>query len=95
MVQRYNILGRYTNQCLCLCSHAWSVEVSYGKIRVRPSGYLGNGSGTYKVSSKTITTYVSGKEYAVYTVNSLNGNKAGLTLRMGGESLQMRVEKQY
>ena len=22
MVQRYNILGRYTNQYLCLCSHA-------------------------------------------------------------------------
>ena len=59
------------------------------------SGYLGNGSGTYKVSGKTITTYVSGKEYAVYTVNSLNGNKADLTLRMGSESLQMRVEKQY
>ena len=35
MVQRYNILGRYTNQYLCLCSHAWSVEVSHGKIRVR------------------------------------------------------------
>ena len=35
MVQRYNILGRYTNQCLCLCSHAWPVEVSHGKIRVR------------------------------------------------------------
>jgi len=59
------------------------------------SGYLGNGSGTYKVSGKTITTYVSGKEYAVYTVNSLNGNKADLILRMGSESLQMRVEKQY
>jgi len=38
MVQRYNILGRYTNQCLCLCSHAWPVEVSHGKIRVRPYG---------------------------------------------------------
>ena len=36
MVQSYNILGRYTNQCLCLCSHAWPVEVSHGKIRVRP-----------------------------------------------------------
>ncbi len=59
------------------------------------SGYLGNGSGTYKVSGKTITTYVSGKEYAVYTVNSLNGNKADLTLRMGSESLQMWAEKQY
>ena len=59
------------------------------------SGYLGYGSGTYKVSGKTITTYVSGKEYAIYTVNSLNSNKADLTLKMGNESLQMRAEKQY
>ena len=59
------------------------------------SGYLGNGSGTYTVSGKTITTYVSGKEYAVYTVNSLNGNEADLTLRMGSETLQMKAKKQY
>ena len=59
------------------------------------SGYLGNGSGTYTVSGKTITTYVSGKEDAVYTVNSLNGNEADLTLRMGGETLQMKAKKQY
>lgn len=59
------------------------------------SGYLGNGSGTYKVSGKTITTYVSGKEYAVYIVNSLSGSKADMTLRMGSETLQMKVEKQY
>ena len=59
------------------------------------SGYLGNGSGTYTVSGKTITTYVSGKEYAVYTVNSLNGNEADLTLRMGCETLQMKAKKQY
>ena len=42
MVQRYNILGRYTNQYPCLCSHAWSVEVSHGKIRVRRIGYAVN-----------------------------------------------------
>lgn len=59
------------------------------------SGYLGNGSGTYSVSGKTITTYVSDKEYAVYTVNSLNGNEADLTLRMGSETLQMKAKKQY
>ena len=35
MVQRYNILGRHTNQYPCLCSHAWSVEVCHGKIRMR------------------------------------------------------------
>ena len=59
------------------------------------SGYLGNGIGTYEVSGKTITTYVSGEEYIVYTVNSLNGNEADLTLRMGSESLQMKAQKQY
>ena len=59
------------------------------------SGYLGNGSGTYTVSGKTITTYVNGKEYAVYTVNSLSGNEADLTLRMGSETLQMKAKKQY
>lgn len=47
------------------------------------SGYLGNGSGTYTVSGKTITTYVSGKEYAVYTVNSLSGNEADLPITNG------------
>jgi hypothetical protein len=50
---------------------------------------------SYTVSGKTITTYVSGKEYAVYTVNSLNGNEADLTLRMGSETLQMKAKKQY
>ena len=35
MVQRYNILARHTNQYPYLCSHAWSVEVSHGKIWVR------------------------------------------------------------
>ncbi len=39
MVQRYNILGRHTDQYSCLCSHAWSVEVSHGKIRVRPYNF--------------------------------------------------------
>ena len=58
------------------------------------SGYFGNGSGTYEVSGKTITTYVSGKEYAVYIVNSLNSNEADLTLRMGSETLQMKAQKQ-
>ena len=68
----------------------------YESGRFYGSGYLGNGSGTYEVSGKTIRTFVSGKEYAVYTVNSLTGNKADLTLRMGGsESLQIKAEKQY
>ena len=59
------------------------------------SGYLGNGSGTYKVSGKTITTYVSGKVYATYTINSLSENVAYLTLTAGSQSLEMRAEKVY
>ena len=55
MVQRYNILGRYTNQYLCLCSRAWSVEVSHGKIRVRPGGT--RGSAIPYIVMKDLTRY--------------------------------------
>lgn len=58
------------------------------------SGYLGNGSGTYKLSGKTIITYVEGEEYITYTVNSLSDKAVDLTLRMGNESMQMKAEKQ-
>lgn len=67
----------------------------YEDGRYYGSGYLGTGSGTYKVSGKKITTYVGGKEYAVYTVNSLDGNMADLYLWAGDESLRMKAEKQY
>ena len=56
------------------------------------SGYLGNGSGTYKTNGKNqIITYVSGKEYATYTVNSISSGEADLTLSMGSESLRMHI----
>ena len=66
----------------------------YENGRFYGSGYFGTGSGTYKTSGRDITTFVDGKEYAVYTVNSLNGNEADLTMRMGNESLQMKAKKQ-
>ena len=56
-------------------------------------GYLGNGSGTYRLYGKTITTYIDGKVYATYTVNSLSSSVADITLTMGGESIDMTVYK--
>lgn len=44
------------------------------------SGYFGNGTGTYTAKGNTITTYVNGKIYIVYTVISLNGNTAELKM---------------
>jgi len=46
------------------------------------SGYFGNGSGTYTAKGNTITTYVSGKVYIVYTVLSLSGSTAELKMTM-------------
>ena len=54
-------------------------------------GYLGNGSGTYRLSGKTITTYVDSKVYATYNVKSLSGGVANVTLSIGKESLNMYV----
>ena len=48
------------------------------------SGYFGNGSGTYTAKGNTITTYVSGKVYIVYTVLSLNGSTAELKMTKPG-----------
>jgi hypothetical protein len=52
-------------------------------------GYLGNGSGTYKLSGKTITTYVDGNVYATYHVSSYNAGIADFTITIGKESLRM------
>ena len=60
----------------------------YGK------GYFGNGEGTYKVSKSTIYTYVDGEEYAKYDIKSMSNNRAELTMRMGGEPLEIRAEKE-
>lgn len=57
------------------------------------SGYFGNGSGTYKAEGNTITTYIDGKEYARYIVKTLSNNKAELTMFMGDDSMDIKVEK--
>lgn len=44
------------------------------------SGYFGNGSGTYTTKGNTITTYVNGNIYIVYTVLSLSGSTAELKM---------------
>ena len=56
-------------------------------------GALGNGSGTYTVSGRTIKTYVSGELYGTYYVNSISGNKAELKLTMGSTSMEIRATK--
>ena len=58
------------------------------------TGYLGTGSGTYKVKGKTITTYLDNKEYIKYTVQSLSSSEAHLIMSMGNESLEIMAKKQ-
>ena len=56
------------------------------------SGYFGNGSGTYTAKGNTITTYVSGQVYIVYTVLSLNGSTAELKMTMPGSDETLWVK---
>ena len=65
MVQRYNFFGRHTNQHPCLRSHAWSVEVSHGKIRVRRLGnYTFCGcSGLTSVTIPSSVTSIGGSAF--------------------------------
>ena len=56
-------------------------------------GALGNGSGTYTVSGKTIKTYVDGELYGTYYVKSLSGKNAELSLTMGSSSMEIRAVK--
>jgi len=56
-------------------------------------GYFGNGSGTYRLYGKTITTYIDGKVYITYTVNELSSGVADITLTKGGESMDITVYK--
>lgn len=58
------------------------------------SGYFGTGIGTYKVSGKTIKTYVDGEIYATYTVVSLTNDTAELIMEMEGDALRIRAKKQ-
>lgn len=56
-------------------------------------GALGNGSGTYTVTGKTIKTYVDGELYGTYYVKSLSGKNAELSLTMGSSSMEIRAVK--
>lgn len=59
------------------------------------SGYFGNGSGTYTAKGNTITTYVGGNVYMVYTVLSLTGSTAELkaTLPNSNETIWIKCVK--
>ncbi len=56
-------------------------------------GALGNGSGTYSVSGKTIKTYVGGELYATYYVKTVSGNYAELSLTMGESSMEIKATR--
>lgn len=56
-------------------------------------GALGNGSGTYTVSGKTIKTYVGGELYATYYVKTVSGNFAELTITMGNSSMEIKATR--
>ena len=58
-------------------------------------GYLGYGSGTFKLNGKTITTYVDGKLYATYYVSSYKEGVAEFTITIGKESLSMHAYNVY
>lgn len=57
------------------------------------SGYLGNGSGTYKVNGKKIITYVDGEVYIVYNVESLSSNIVNVTFKVGNEKWDIYAYK--
>lgn len=56
-------------------------------------GALGNGSGTYTVSGKTIKTYVDGELYGTYYVKTASGNYAELSLTMGSSSMEIKATR--
>ncbi|KWW29447.1 MAG: Uncharacterized protein AUK63_1358 [bacterium P3] len=61
------------------------------------SGYFGSGYGTYMAEGNTITTYVSGSVYYIYTVISLTNNgRAELKMSTadGSSSVWIICEKQ-
>lgn len=57
------------------------------------SGALGNGSGTYTVSGKTIKTFIGGELYGTYYVNTVSGNYAELTLTMGSSNMEIKATR--
>ena len=61
------------------------------------SGELGNGSGTWTATGKTIITRVGGEEYLRYDVLSLSGTVAELEMYENDKPssrMKVRVEKQ-
>ena len=56
------------------------------------SGYFGNGSGTYTAKGNTITTYVSGQVYIVYTVLSFNVSTAELKMTTPGSDEKLWIK---
>ena len=59
------------------------------------TGYFGTGSGTYEAHGKTIKTYVDGEMLYIYTVKSMSGDIAEITMTSPGSttSLEFRVKK--
>lgn len=57
-------------------------------------GALGNGSGTWKLDGRTLTTYVSGKVYITYSNIVLNGSEMSGTMTQGSTSLNFKAKKQ-
>lgn len=56
-------------------------------------GALGDGGGTYKISGNTVTTYIDNELFATYTVKTISGNKAEVTMSMGTDKLELRLKK--
>lgn len=57
-------------------------------------GFFGTGSGTYKAKGDTLITYIKGKEYARYKIQSISGNIAEMTMLIDGENIEIRCQKQ-
>ena len=58
-------------------------------------GYFGNGTGTYKTEGKTITCYVSGKEYLKYDIINLAENTCELRMYIteSEEDIKIKCKK--
>lgn len=56
-------------------------------------GALGNGSGTWKLSGTTLTTYVDGTVYITYKNIVVNGNEMSGTMVQGNDSANFKAKK--
>lgn len=56
-------------------------------------GAFGTGRGTYKISGKTIYSYVSGKLSMTYKIKYMTDTSAEVTLVDGSSTLDVRVRK--